>query len=518
MLTRVILAVVALGLLSALAAGGGPGDRPLPAGIDYYFTGGTTPLLVRLRVEIDGEPFPACHENARQHFLRGLFRFLDRDGDGTLSKAEARNAPVPLVSLDGAGIEDVHVAFSFSALDRDGDGRVTPGELADYYADFEYDALSDLVETPTPARARPAGLLFAKLDTDGDGKLSLLEIAASAKLLARLDLDEDDLITPEEVQGRPVNPGLVGLGGVVPQPTSGIPPAFVRAGRGHSLDKQLQGRKPDVELLLRLGSRPANRPALELLSAKKRTMQVGPDEMTLLADGVRVQFRCDRSTMSPDATASMKRQFLREFQTADADGDGKVDREEARRSLFLRDQFDALDHDADGRLTGKEVGEYVRRVLHARAVEMSRRLALHVSEEGTDLWDLLDRDRNGILGLREVRDAPAVLATLAGKDGSFGRKDIPKSYVIQVGPGRTTPDRVSGDDVVVLSDRGTLTFPPAGMGGGPLWFRKTDLNGDGVLSAREFLGTPEQFKKLDLDGDGLVSREEAVGAEKRRGK
>src|SRR5262249_62218353 len=29
---------------------------------------------------------------------------------------------------------------------------------------------------------------------------------------------------------------------------------------------------------------------------------------------------------------------------------------------------------------------------------------------------------------------------------------------------------------------------------GPLWFRKMDRNGDGDVSEREFLGTPEEFK------------------------
>jgi hypothetical protein len=57
-------------------------------------------------------------------------------------------------------------------------------------------------------------------------------------------------------------------------------------------------------------------------------------------------------------------------------------------------------------------------------------------------------------------------------------------------------------------------------GGGPLWFRKMDHNGDGDISPCEFLDTPEQFKKLDLDGDGLINREvaeqtEALGKEKK---
>jgi Ca2+-binding EF-hand superfamily protein len=50
---------------------------------------------------------------------------------------------------------------------------------------------------------------------------------------------------------------------------------------------------------------------------------------------------------------------------------------------------------------------------------------------------------------------------------------------------------------------------------GPLWFRKMDRNGDGDVSRREFLGTPEEFKKLDLDGDGYISLEEAIKADEK---
>ena len=60
--------------------------------------------------------------------------------------------------------------------------------------------------------------------------------------------------------------------------------------------------------------------------------------------------------------------------------------------------------------------------------------------------------------------------------------------------------------------------PPAPKGGPyaqrPGWFTHMDRNGDGDLSAREFLGAEADFRKLDADGDGLVSAEEARKGDK----
>ena len=56
---------------------------------------------------------------------------------------------------------------------------------------------------------------------------------------------------------------------------------------------------------------------------------------------------------------------------------------------------------------------------------------------------------------------------------------------------------------------------PAGKerAAGPLWFRKADVNGDGDVSRREWLGTEEDFRHIDTDGDGLISLEEAIKAD-----
>jgi len=59
----------------------------------------------------------------------------------------------------------------------------------------------------------------------------------------------------------------------------------------------------------------------------------------------------------------------------------------------------------------------------------------------------------------------------------------------------------------------TMTPRPVTKGKGPLWFRRMDVNGDGDVSRREWLGSEEDFRRIDTDGDGLISLEEAVKAD-----
>ena len=63
--------------------------------------------------------------------------------------------------------------------------------------------------------------------------------------------------------------------------------------------------------------------------------------------------------------------------------------------------------------------------------------------------------------------------------------------------------------------RETVTALNAPAAVGPRWFRAMDLNQDGYLSPREFLGPPEVFRQLDADGDGRISAAEAARAGRR---
>src|SRR5690349_9683134 len=76
-----------------LAAQDAPREDPSAAADvqDVVFFSEARPILFRLHLEVDGKPYTARWEE----YLRKLFTYLDRDGDGVLDKDEAARAPMP---------------------------------------------------------------------------------------------------------------------------------------------------------------------------------------------------------------------------------------------------------------------------------------------------------------------------------------------------------------------------------------------------------------------------------------
>jgi Ca2+-binding EF-hand superfamily protein len=440
-----------------------------PPPTDLVLDAPSGPILIRLHIEVDGKPVEEGYETAQRDYIRALFSYLDRNKDGFIDEAEASRAPLPLVGLADLTGPDVHIAFNFKALDADGDGRVSLEELTSYYREFEDGAFS-LHTSRSLAMVAPD--LFDIFDTNKDGKLSRAEIAAAAKVLEKLDRDGEEMLTPQML-----NPALV---------APDLPPPMFRNFRNDLFPepvklKTIDGQKPALELKVRLGEIAPGVARLEVLHSTGKTVSLHKEngEAILLIGGARVELRCDRSWLSPRALTGLKQRYQRDVRSPDA--------------------------------------EYLTRVLESQARAMAKRVSLTASRKGEGLWDILDRNRDGILGLREMREAPKVLASLETNGAGFiTRENVPASYVLQLGLGRTHLNRLSGGEVVTLSQAGALEYPGPDVGGGPLWFRKMDRNGDGDVSRREFLGSPEEFKKLDLNGDGLISREEAEKAEEKR--
>lgn len=433
-------------------------------GADLVFTHG--PKEVRLRVEVaDGKDAP---ETAWAAFLDRLFSHFDRDGDGALSEAEAKRVfPLPLP--DGKA-----VAPDFAALDADGDKRVTPVEFRSFYRGRGFAPVSVVVR-PAPADALALGdALFRHLDRDRDGRLSAAELRQAPALLKRLDEDEDEVLTEKELLGEARTPAAAPGGVKAVPPTQSAPDA-----------------------------------ALRLAPGGKAALTSGGPVFDLSADGTRLLLPggvCAVAAAKDDPAAGFraaKNFYLAQFKAAAGD-------QPAAKALFdddptaqvLAGLFDAGDRDGDGKLTRAELEAFFDLV----ELGVSCRVVMTVTDRGRNLFDRIDADGDGRLDLGELLRAGKALPDELARGKPLERDAVPASYRLSVGRG------AAGDAFgpVPFGSVAKPKPPAAAPARGPAWFRAMDRNGDGFVSAREFVGPPELFAKLDADGDGRISADEAA--------
>jgi Ca2+-binding EF-hand superfamily protein len=204
------LGLTLLAALPDVLAAEAPAEKAKAAAdaIDLVFLDDARPVLLRLHVQIDGKPYG----DSWDAFLDKLFKYLDRDGNGTLSKDEAERAPHAqhLVRLlRGDTLYDYDLIFNgdrrgnvrakMADLDANKDGKVTPDELKAYY---RKNSPPPVVVALGPNRGDSEALteaLFKHLDVNKDGKLSRQELAAMPERLRRLDSDDDETISISEL-------------------------------------------------------------------------------------------------------------------------------------------------------------------------------------------------------------------------------------------------------------------------------------------------------------------------------
>jgi len=281
-------------------------------------------------------------------------------------------------------------------------------------------------------------------------------------------------------------------------------------------------RGPDVEVTVHLGDDPSVEPAGKTgaspaLAGTLKSLN-GPALLDLGAS--RVELRGDADSGADMYGSILRVQSTVFFKQADKDASGYVDENEAK-GTFMAGAFAAMDRDGDGKVTEAEFNAYQDLLtdLHARLKKACVTVVL--SDESRGLFDLLDANRDGRLSVREMRAAPALLATL-DKDGKgIARADLPRTHRLTVrhGPAVGGSDDYSAVLLRLYGGNGA-SYATREPSAGPLWFRKMDKNRDGDVSRREWLGTDAQFRAIDTDGDGLLSAAEAerFDAKHRKGK
>jgi Ca2+-binding EF-hand superfamily protein len=545
-------------------------DAPVEGSqLDIVYFAETRPILIRLHIEIDGRAF----DDAYDDYIAALFKFLDRDGDGLLSPTEAARAPTPqaLVQALGGNVNRVPVqqnpndaAEGKPEIETNEEGKVTVDALARFY---RKNGAGPVRVTDYPPQAAAAAeltdALFELLDTNRDGKLSQQELASAEKKILKLDANEDDLVSAEELvpgirakYAPPMQPEQL----VLQDPNAKKPPPppesnfFVVVPDGSPrlfsarlelarkiiarYDKNGDGRLSrtevsflaefnlldrnkdgfldstelmrflaldgDVEVTLRIGKNEASKALAQVVAPRGKNTRMAKDVTTSIHGSAKFENRATEIDIRGVEGAranqyAISQAFLDTFRAVDTERAGFVTRKQVENPQF--GLLSSIFALADRNDDGRLSERELREYIDLQSKAGNAFIRISIADNANGLFGLLDSNHDGHLGIRELRTAWERLKKYDQDfDQCISRKELPHQFRILVSRG----------EPIVNGPLLGATSPPAA---GPLWFRLMDRNGDGDVSAREFPGTAEEFKRLDLDDDGLISIEEAIKAD-----
>lgn len=490
---------------------------------DLVYLSPKGPVRISFRVRVGNE----VTSKAWNDYVDRYFAFHDRNNDGVLDATEvARLIRLPMypnqLLFNG---RRANAPVSMAEVDADKNGKVTREELRAFFRKTGFSAVSASVQPQNQAAQQLTDALYKHLDKNKDGRLSRNELADAPQVLAALDVDEDEIITPQELLQQPqsanqyavqvqraglVQPQMLGgsLTFVVIVPGESTANLARRLAQGAATPKKTEAEwaewiKKPAELVLDIDLSGAIRASGPLAPAVK---PAGDALARLALPGARIEIaRGSAGTRFQDGSIAF---YMQQFQMAAGDKKALTKQQltENPNLQFFTNLFDDADRNGDGKLTVAEAQAY----LDLFADSIGCQVQISVADSGRGLFDLLDTDRSGGLSVRELRNGVALLTEYAAASGALAKDDLPRQF--RVTAGRNGVTTVTRRVAVAPTAMATYSYGP---GKGPDWFRKMDRNKDGDLSPREFLGTPEEFRRLDLDGDGLISAEEAEKAGKK---
>jgi Ca2+-binding EF-hand superfamily protein len=445
--------------------------------VTYYKM--TTNQILRPQAPIAENPYNAAATEA-------LFKLLDANGDGKLTKDEVKNIEKLLASHDADEDECLSLA---ELLPNFNDPRGRRGE-------FEIQLDGGMRRVP-PSTANQSVLTFEagripgtltqqlikKYDKDGDFELTREESGFDEATFARLDKDGNGRLDGEELDEWRTGPA-------------------------------------DLDVVMSLAPKAADCVAKITTSAKELAArgftfkQVEAGRVIIRTGRQPIEFWAYGTVMNGYQQPSLKLQYQYLFQQAAGGKEYILEKDltgpNAVQFQFIRTIFDAADRDGDGKMTKAEFDDFFDLQDSFRNVA----LAVTPTVQTPTLFQLLDENRDGRLSVRELRTAWDRLIALEPSGGDvITRAAIQPSVSLRLTRGI---DRAYINQLAVVDVRyqnpNQVVQPPQK---GPMWFRKMDRNGDGDVSRSEFLGTKAEFDEIDTDHDGLISLEEAEAWDKK---
>jgi len=274
-------------------------------------------------------------------------------------------------------------------------------------------------------------------------------------------------------------------------------------------------RDPDLCFVVSFGDKAGKPLALGAVAGKPSALADEihfQDSISLVDLGkTRLELRRDADKRTTNRYLDyVKPQFSVLFKSADKDNNGYLDEKEAKKTPFFGGIFKQMDRDGDGKVTEKELLAFFDNMIDLENRSKNACVTLVLRDQSRGLFDLLDSDRDGRLSVREINQAPKLLAR-RGSKGFLQKEDLPPCYQLTLRRGPARPGGSNQENAFVERYFSDYEEEQAAQPG-PTWFRKMDRNRDGDVSRKEFLFRDELFRKIDTDGDGLISRQEAEKA------
>ncbi len=529
----VALAALLCGLFPSFSVAADDVDQPATVHRLVYL-GTSGPLFLKLELTIDGQPI----SEFRQAFVARQFSQFDKNDDGSLSPEEASAVP----SFGQAANGERLLGDDWKSLDNSpADDQLSLAELGPHYEKFMGPPFS------LTRRVNDSLLdvdLVAELDATNDRSVSEDELKSGHEALRLLDLDDDETISAAEL---------------APLSDPAGRPAFVTESENSqqaypfvllNADANLKAIADQILKQYDQGS-PGKDAATETPPADESPGELGREEIPA-SYGQLLRFDADRSrTLSaaelvealkqpgkslavtvampkygrPSVSQprlrdrpidfSVKRwagassdtvNFFRiQLLRLDADKNRYLDRQEFGGLNLEGATFDLVDQDDNDQVVADEVVGF----LEERASLSQLRVIMRVDLKRQSLFEILDTNTDQRLTRREFLLGPERIAEHdTNQNRALDAMEIESRYHVTFELSR--PGLIP--DSQTMMQQGSNSPRLQGSTDGPEWFRRMDLNQDGDVSHREFLGPAADFARFDTDKDGAITASEAQAA------
>jgi Ca2+-binding EF-hand superfamily protein len=446
------------------------------------------PWLLEFQIRVAGKTQLEQLQQAAQQLLPGF----DTNQDGVITWDEltlSERFRTGELGGEQPRSEDDRLVY-IQARDRNRNKRVDVDEVAGLFAqgNISLQPFSLIGVREDSQQLRITSSLFRLLDVDEDGRLTASDWQQAPGRLASRDANEDEVLDPAEIR---------------------------RTVTGREMMSRPEGTGADLAWLI-----DANTDWNALLRTLREKYAQGQPLAPQHLDQVPQLFRY----LDENQNERLSVTELPRLRTAAAAGSWQVElgleeKEQERRLHFTG----RLSEPAKAALVTSSAGYWellqpgLRTTWQTRetiggdeAKDLAAPLQLRVMAAEDLLWEALDQDQDGRLSAIEMRLADQHLAALdADHSGDITDADLPLVWhcILQRG---VVDESMSAAFIArrpasrrnSAADAQTSSEVPAEL---PPWFVRMDLDGDGQLSRREWLGSIPQFKALDKNQDDYLN-------------